>query len=103
MPDPLVDAFEFDLVNLKICETMDTYNKPMEKRSTIPTFFLVGICSFQTAFAGRMRMVISETILNIQVIKMLFSLSRHRASVMRGSHIASRGEQRKMDMRVLIV
>ena len=32
--------------NLKICETIDTYNKPMEKRSTIPTFFLVGICSF---------------------------------------------------------
>ena len=103
MPNPLVHAFELDLVNLKTCETIDPYDKPMEKRSTIPTFFLVGICSFQTTLAGSTRMVISETILNIQVIKMPNSLLRHRASVMSGSQIASRGEQRKMEMKVLIV
>ena len=102
-PNPLVRAFDFDLVTLKICETIDTYNKPMEKRSTIPTFLLIGICNFQTALAGSIRMVISEMILNKQVMKTTVSLSRHRASVMSGPQIASRGEQAKMEMKVLIV
>ena len=97
MPNSLVRAFEMDSV------TLDTYNRPMEKGSKIPTFLLVGICNFQTALAGSIRMVISETILNTQVMKTFVSLLRHRASAMSGSQIASRGEQAKMEMEVLTV
>ena len=96
-------AFELGLVNLKICETIDAYNKPMEKRSTIPTFLLIGICSFQTALAGSNKITISEMILNKQVIKTTVLVLRHRASTMSGFQIASRGEQAKIEMEVLIV
>ena len=75
----------------------------MANRSTIPTFLLVGIRNFQTALVGNSRINISDTILNKQVKRIDVLLSRHRASVMSGFQIASRGEQANVVMKVLIM
>ena len=60
----------------------DTYIRPMANRRMILTFFLMGIRSFQTAFAGSIKMVISDTMLNKQVMKTSIVLSTHLKSVM---------------------
>lgn len=93
----LVLAFKFNLQSLK------TYSKPIANRSMISIFLLVGIRSFQTALAGRIKIMMSEIMLNKHETGMLVLLLRHRASVMSGFHIASRGEQVKMLKKVLIV
>ena len=74
----------------------------MANRHTILILFLVGMRNFQTALAGSTRMMMSETILNKQVTRMIVLLSRHRASVMSGFQKASRGEQAQIVREVLI-
>ncbi len=74
----------------------------MANRSTIFNLFRVGIRSFQTALAGRIRMTMSETMLYIQVMRTLVLLSRHRPLVMSGFQYAARGEQAKMVRNVLM-
>ena len=48
-------------------------------------------------------MMMSEIMLNMQVIRTSVSLLRHWPSVMSGFHSFSRGEQAKMVMEVLIM
>ena len=87
---------------------MGTYSSPIANRSTIATFFLVAMLSFQTALAGRTRIKISETTLKEQVTRtMVYAVNMrewmHLASSMSGFQSASRGEQAKIVMPVLIV
>ena len=97
MQHVLVFAFESK------SQSFNTYSRPMAKRSTILNLFLLGIRNFQTALAGSIRMMISEIMLNKQVIRTTVLLSRHRALVISGFQIASLGEQAKMVREVLIM
>ena len=74
----------------------------MANRHTILILFMVGMRNFQTALAGSTRMMMSETMLNKQVMRTIASLSRHRALVMSGFQKASRGEQDQMVRKVLM-
>ena len=75
----------------------------MANKSRILNLFLVGIRNFQTALAGRSKMMISEIILKRQVTRTTVLLSRHRALVMSGFQIASLGEQAKVVREVLMM
>ena len=80
----------------------DTYMRPIANRRMILTFFLIGIRNFQTAFAGSIKIITSDTILNKQVIRISATLSTHLKSVMSVFQIASRGEQAKIVIKALI-
>ena len=80
----------------------DTYIRPTANRRTILTFFLRGIRNFQTAFAGSIKMMMSDTMLNKQVIRISVALSTHLESVTSSFQIASRGEQAKIVIKALI-
>ena len=69
----------------------------------MPTFLLVGIRNFHTALAGSNRMIMSDRMLYKQVMRTRVLLSRQRCSVIKGFQMASRGEQAKMVMKVLMV
>ena len=80
----------------------DTYIRPMANRRMILTFFLMGIRNFQTAFTGSIKIMISDTMLNKQVIRISVTLSTHLQSVISVFQIASRGEQAKIVIKALI-
>ena len=80
----------------------DTYIRPMANRRTILTFFLMGILNFQTAFAGSIKMMMSDTILNKQVMRISAILSTHLKSVISVFQNASRGVQAKIVIKPLI-
>ena len=63
----------FEVQRLFSCST---YRTPMAKSRTMGIFFLRGKRSLQTDLAGRMRIVISETMLNRQVNRTPVLLSR---------------------------
>ena len=65
--------------------------------------FLVGMRRLKTARAGSMRMMMSEMMLNRQVTRTFILLSRHLASVISVSQMASRGEQAKVVTMVLMI
>ena len=60
------------------------------------------IRNLQTAFAGSVKMMISDTMLNKQVIRTSIGFSTHLESVMSGFQNASRGEQAKIVIKALI-
>ena len=80
----------------------DTYTRPRANRRTILIFLLMGSRNFQTAFAGSIKMMMSDTILNKQVIRISVALSTHLKSVMSVFQIASRGEQAKIVIKALM-
>ena len=76
----------------------------MANRSTIFILRLVGIRSFQTALAGSTRMNISESMLNKQANRRSISLLILQLKVViSGFQAASRGEQRKIVRKGVIV
>ncbi len=83
-------------------QSSSTYSRPMANRSTTLILCLVGIRNFQTALAGSIRMKISESILNKQIIRMSISLSIQSEPVTRAFQIASCGEQAKMVIKAVI-
>ena len=80
----------------------DTYIRPIAKRRTIFIFFLMEIRNFQTAFAGSIKMMMSDMMLNKQVMRISVASSTHLKSVISVFQIASRGEQAKIVIKALI-
>jgi hypothetical protein len=79
-----------------------TYSNPVANSSTIAIRFFVGIRSFHTLRAGRIRMTMSLTMFHRQVIRIMVLLSRHFPGT-RSFQIFSRGEQAQVDMHMLMM
>ena len=71
-PCPKEKSFNQFLRDARIC---GTYSRPIANRSTILIFCPVEIRNLQMALAGSIRMTVSESILNKQIVKTSIPLS----------------------------
>lgn len=73
-----------------------TYRAAVQNIAAIPIFLVHGSCSLAILTAGSMAMVISETKLSV-ALEIISAVESMHLPLTNGLHIASRGQQAKID------